>query len=74
MGCFDTVEVPCPEDGCNGMVEFQSKGGDCYLATFDCREVPLEIAADCDNGWCNVCEKPFEADYWPKKVTVGIKR
>ena len=59
MGMFDSVYVECPH--CGEKVEFQSKAGDCYLATIDQEEVPIEIANDIvgDTIYCERCDGRF---------------
>lgn len=44
MGMFDSVWAVCPS--CGIQVEFQSKAGDCVLASFAYTEVPVGIAVD----------------------------
>ena len=57
MGMFDSVYFPCPSEGCDGTIEFQSKAGDCFLAGYSPDEVPTEIAADIagDTSGCSKC-------------------
>lgn len=42
MGCFDSVYIKCPR--CGFSVKFQSKAGECKLATYSEKRVPAEIA------------------------------
>ena len=72
MGCFDTVEVRGGCE-CGGTVEFQSKGGDCRMETFDSFQVPTEVAGDCSNGWCADCDKAHDAEF-TRFVEVRVKR
>ena len=44
MGMFDSVMITCPS--CGKKLEFQSKAGDCTLATYEQDKVPIEIAYD----------------------------
>ena len=44
MGMYDTVTVPCP--ACGERAEFQSKSGDCTLATFTLEEAPDDVLID----------------------------
>ena len=44
MGMFDTVMVPCPT--CGEPSEFQSKGGDCTLATYTLDDAPDDVLLD----------------------------
>lgn len=57
MGCYDSVNIPCPT--CGEMVEFQSKVGDCGLDTYHHRHVPPEIAKALNGAWtvCRWCNK-----------------
>lgn len=43
MGMFDRVWLPC---ACGGLVEFQTKAGDCTLRDYGASDLPPEIAAD----------------------------
>lgn len=54
MGMFDSLYVPCPD--CEAPVEFQSKAGECILARFTLRDVPLKIAIDLE-GQTAMCQK-----------------
>lgn len=53
MGMFDEVIAPCP---CGGVVQFQSKAGECSLRVYPAAEVPLEIAAEI-HGTSGICDK-----------------
>ena len=63
MGLFDSVYFGCP-NGCeeaNGVdveLEVQSKAGECTLASFSPRAVPMAIAADIDGEqvYCYLCK------------------
>ena len=44
MGCYDTIEFPCPE--CGEMIYTQSKGGDCTLQNYPYTSVPIDVAQD----------------------------
>ena len=45
MGMFDSVYIDCPE--CGEEVEFQSKAGDCVLASYSKGDaIPMTIVAD----------------------------
>jgi hypothetical protein len=46
MGMFDSVFASCPR--CGEAVEFQSKAGECVLASYDTQSVPVEIAESLD--------------------------
>jgi hypothetical protein len=69
MGLYDTVIFECPK--CGYEIEEQNKSGPCVLATFDCSEVPVAIAAAfvgsnvtcdrCENSFSVVSDKPIEA-------------
>lgn len=54
MGLYDTVVAGCT--GCGTPVEFQSKAGDCVLATYTLDAVPYSIALDLD-GADEACHK-----------------
>lgn len=53
MGLFDSVLFTCPK--CEGKVEFQSKAGDCHMATFHPSHVPVRVAMDI-NGKVEMCQ------------------
>jgi hypothetical protein len=55
MGCYDTVLVPCPK--CGEMEDFQSKGGDCFLAVYDLDKAPVEVLSDVNRHAPVTCEK-----------------
>ena len=44
MGLYDTVYFSCPK--CERLLEEQSKAGESSLSSFNCDEVPLDIAED----------------------------
>ena len=46
MGMFDSVVARCPR--CGGELEFQSKSGECSLATYPVYAVPVEVASGAD--------------------------
>jgi hypothetical protein len=54
MGMFDSVLVDCPQ--CHSTIEFQSKAGECILATFSHFTAPFAILADLQNQSAS-CEK-----------------
>jgi predicted RNA-binding Zn-ribbon protein involved in translation (DUF1610 family) len=58
MGMFDEVNVSCTT--CGSIVSFQSKAGECVLATFSKDSVPIEIANDIDGDTelCPDCGEP----------------
>ena len=60
MGMFDSVIGKCPT--CEvGLVEFQSKVGECILENYELDEVPINIAKDIkgDGGVCTECGEVF---------------
>lgn len=54
MGLYDTIMAPCPR--CGTKNEFQSKGGDCSLATYELNEAPADVLSDA-NRHRTVCER-----------------
>lgn len=70
MGLFDTVTFPCPD--CGEQLEFQSKGGECGMYTYDGREkVPVGVASDLGGSvMCRSCGHTFTAK---AKKTVRVK-
>lgn len=73
MGCFDSVLFDCPKPECSGQVEFQSKGGDCAMISYDRNYVPLGVAADLRDSECRDCGTKFSPRATPREVTVMIK-
>lgn len=64
MGCYDTVLVPCPK--CGEKAEFQSKGGDCLLRTFELSDCPPDVMLDVNRHapcQCPKCSTYFKVDY-----------
>lgn len=65
MGLFDSVMVPCPN--CGSKLEFQSKSGDCIMATYELKDTPADVLMDvmrhgprtCDCG--TIFEYSFES-------------
>jgi uncharacterized Zn finger protein len=55
MGMYDTVTVPCPQ--CGERAEFQSKGGDCKLATYTLEDAPDDVLLDANRHSPMRCEK-----------------
>ena len=41
MGCFETIEVPCPK--CGEIEYAQSKSGPCVMACFKLSNVPVDV-------------------------------
>ena len=69
MGMFDSVMVPCPN--CGTTNEFQSKGGDCVLATYSLEDAPFNVLSDV-NRWpvsCRRCGTGYRVEVvataWP---------
>lgn len=72
MGCFDSVQVPCPK--CQTKVGFQSKSGDCTLRVYQLETAPDEVLKDVNRHSPHTCTKcgakfkvvlagPLEVDY-----------
>jgi len=55
MGMYDVILAPCPR--CGTKNEFQSKGGDCKLATYELHEAPSDVLSDANRHpmWCDNC-------------------
>ena len=53
MGMYDTVIVPCPT--CGVTSEFQSKSGNCTLATYTLADAPDDVLADVNHHAPNPC-------------------
>lgn len=44
MGCYDTIEFPCP--ACGKIIYAQTKSGVCVLASYKHTDVPIDAAQD----------------------------
>jgi ribosomal protein L37E len=55
MGMYDSVMVPCPR--CGERSEFQSKSGDCTLATYSINDAPADVLQGVNRHSPNVCKK-----------------
>lgn len=55
MGCFDTVRVPCPK--CKNKEDFQSKGGNCTLTTYELLDCPADVMSDINRHAPITCSK-----------------
>lgn len=68
MGMFDSIRTPCPN--CGEELEFQTKGGECILASYPLDEIPTSAAeyAIGDKEQCTNCDVIFEISLAPKQV------
>ncbi len=59
MGCFDSVNVPCPR--CGHVNVLQNKAGPCLLNTYSLWNAPLDILADLADTreLCEKCEGAY---------------
>lgn len=60
---FDSVMLACPE--CGTRNEFQSKGGECLLDTYDETNAPADVLTDVNRHSpvkCSKCGTPYEAE------------
>lgn len=74
MGMFDTVHVKCPL--CGGLIEIQSKAGECNLLHFRYDSVPVAVADDIDGDSlsCKKCCTEFTVHAnTPKRVDMLTK-
>jgi len=72
MGCYDTVEVPCPE--CGKVEYFQSKGGDCRMANYTLDYAPNDVLDDINRHspyTCRECDTTFCV--MVKKMAIPVK-
>jgi hypothetical protein len=72
MGMFDRVMVQCPK--CDGQAEFQSKAGDCVLATYTLETAPAAVLCDIHDDWscCEKCDHSFQV-HVPCTVPVRMR-
>lgn len=71
MGCYDSVMVPCPK--CGERREFQSKSGDCNLASYNLEEAPVDVLADVNRHGarrCDGCGTLFEVGPGARPVAI----
>jgi len=60
MGCYDTVEVPCPE--CGKIEYFQSKSGERMMENYTLQNVPDDVLVDVNRHApykCRDCQTLF---------------
>lgn len=55
MGCYDTVNVPCPK--CGERVGFQSKSGECLLEEYPLESCPDDVLANVNRHSPHECPK-----------------
>lgn len=72
MGMYDTVVTNCPKCGCRN--EIQTKAGDCVLAVYSFKQVPVDIAKSLDGQVrrCDDCSHEYKLVY-PKHKPKYIK-
>ncbi|MCK4841454.1 MAG: hypothetical protein KAT04_06175 [Methylococcales bacterium] len=68
MGMFDSIRTPCPS--CGKELEFQTKGGECVLATYPLDKVPSGAAEYVvgEMEHCSSCNVVFEINLMPHQV------
>ena len=77
MGCYDIVNVPCPQ--CGEKQQFQSKSGPCYLGVFELDDCPADIMMDVNRhapATCSKCGTRYYVEferYAPDKRTVSVR-
>ena len=60
MGCYDTIEVPCPE--CGKIEYFQSKSGERMMENYTLENVPDDVLDDINRHApykCRECDTTF---------------
>jgi hypothetical protein len=64
MGMFDSVYIKCPTKNCRGVIEFQSKAGNCCLKVYRYPEetIPVCILESIKDDWsiCSECHERFD--------------
>jgi transposase-like protein len=55
MGCYDDIELKCPE--CGEARWVQSKGGDCCMMVYTLDDCPLDVLSDANRHAPYECEK-----------------
>lgn len=68
MGMYDIVLVRCPK--CNRISEFQSKGGDCILASYRLENCPDDVLSNINRhapNTCDSCKCVFDVDIENRK-------
>jgi|GEM_PF-857719 len=74
MGCFDTVRVPCPS--CGQKADFQSKGGECWLETYELENCPPDVMSDINRHspyTCAGCGTVFAVKVQVTATSVVVK-
>ncbi len=61
MGCYDEIRFLCPK--CGREIYAQSKGGACNMATYEARDVPLDVASNANRHpiVCPGCHQSYKA-------------
>lgn len=62
MGMFNSVYKSCPNDGCDGDLEFQTKAGSCTLASLGEDNISMSEAEDIDGdeACCMTCGTSYK--------------
>lgn len=71
MGCYDTVQLPCPK--CGEIEYAQSKGGACTLKSYNLENAPEDVLSDVNRHSpfnCIQCKAIFEVQEVNGKPTV----
>lgn len=69
MGMFDSVWVPCPK--CGEVNEFQSKSGECTLASYDLHNAPSDVMTNINRHapiTCHKCKTRYEVNPLTREV------
>ena len=69
MGCYDTVNEPCPK--CGERVGFQSKSGDCLLEEYPLETCPPKVLADVNRHSPEEC--PICGTFFAVKIDMNTE-
>ncbi len=64
MGCYETIEVPCPK--CGEIEEAQSKSGPCAMSQYTLKNVPIDVLQDVNRHapfQCSKCGTYFQVEF-----------
>lgn len=74
MGCYDTINVPCPK--CGEIYDAQSKSGDCLLDVYELDTAPQDVLLDINRHApfiCYNCGTKFMVRYDSKVEISNIR-
>jgi len=74
MGCYETIEVPCPK--CGSLYLAQSKSGPCEMGYYSLEDAPNDVIADVNRHApfeCERCGTLFEVELEIPRTRRSVK-